>query len=244
MSRPPVRLYCDVPRLSADMAISLPKDSAHYIGTVMRASEGDIIEIFNGRDGAWRAEITQSSRNRVELLVRTQSTPQEVPDDIWLCAAPLKKARIDWLVEKACELGVARFQPVITRRTIVDKLNLERLASHCREAAEQCGRTSIPLLQEPMPLPKMLQHWPSDRTLLFCDETGGTDLADAMTPLAASPLAVLIGPEGGFDDEERALLLAHAGTRAVSLGPRVLRADTAAVSALSVIQALTGSWKR
>jgi 16S rRNA (uracil1498-N3)-methyltransferase len=243
MTRPPVRLYCDIPALTAGQTVVLPKDSAHYIATVMRAAVGDTIEIFNGRDGAWSAEIVSAGKNRVEVLLQTQTGAQEKPDDLWLCAAPLKKGRIDWLAEKACELGVARLIPVLTRRTIVDKLNHERLAAHMREAAEQCGRTSVPDITDAVPLPRLLKDWPADRSLLFCDETGGGDLRETAQKLSGKPLALLIGPEGGFDSEERAMLLAHPATIAVSLGPRILRADTAAVAALAVIQATTGGWK-
>jgi 16S rRNA (uracil1498-N3)-methyltransferase len=210
----------------------------------MRAAEGDYIELFNGRDGAWSAEIISAGKNRVELLLHTQTSVQETADDLWLCAAPLKKGRIDWLAEKACELGVARLIPVITRRTIVDKPNHARLAAHMREAAEQCGRTIVPDIADTIALPRLLKDWPPERTLLFCDETGGADLQQAVQTDTGKPLALLIGPEGGFDIEERALLLAHPATISVSLGPRILRADTAAVAALAVIQATTGSWKR
>ncbi len=242
MSRPPVRLYADVPNLMSAAIIALPKESGHYLATVMRAEAGDVIELFNGRDGAWAAVILSATKNRVEVKLVSQTAPQEVPDDIWLCAAPLKKGRIDWLAEKACELGVAKLLPVLTRRTIVDKLNLDRLAAHMREAAEQCGRTTIPLIPDPIALPKLLTGWPADRSLIFCDEAGGASLLETITQIKGQPLAVLIGPEGGFDPEERAMLLAHPQTRAVSLGPRILRADTAAVAALSVIQALQGRW--
>lgn len=242
MSRPPVRLYADVPELRAETVIALPKDSAHYLATVMRVVAGDIIELFNGRDGAWIAEIVTASKNRVEVRLVSQSAPQDLPDDIWLCAAPLKKGRIDWLAEKACELGIARLQPVITRRTVVDKPNLERLAAHMREAAEQCGRTSLPALVPPLPLLKLLQDWPTARALLFCDETGGAPLAKTVSTLQNQPLAVLIGPEGGFDDAERAAIIAVPQCVRISLGSRILRADTAAVASLSVIQALQASW--
>jgi 16S rRNA (uracil1498-N3)-methyltransferase len=244
MTRPPLRLYCTAPVLTAGAVLSLTKESAHYISTVMRAASGDMIELFNGHDGAWFAEILTSSKNRVEVRLAAQTGTQEVPDDIWLCAAPLKKNRIDWLAEKACELGVAAFQPVLTRRTIVDKLNVDRLSAHMREAAEQCGRTFIPPVREMISLSKLLETWPQDRTLIFCDEGGGADLVATVQHLIGQPLAILIGPEGGFDSDERALITTHPCAVAVTLGPRILRADTAAVAALSVIQATIGGWAR
>ncbi len=240
MTRPPVRLYCDAPCLVSDSTVILSKESAHYLVQVMRTRAGDTIEVFNGRDGAFLGELVLASKSRVELRLGRMTLPQETPDDIWLCAAPLKKGRIDWLAEKACELGVARLQPVLTRRTIVDRLNLDRLGAHMREAAEQCGRTTIPELAAPVALPKLLADWPGDRALVFCDEAGGADLAGTVRELAGKPLAVLIGPEGGFDDAEREMIRAVPGARAVTLGPRMLRADTAAVAALAVIQAVRG----
>jgi 16S rRNA (uracil1498-N3)-methyltransferase len=242
MARPPVRLYCDLPSLTQGGIHILPRASAHYIATVMRGVVGDIIEVFNGRDGAWSARIVSASKNAVEIELTTQITPQESPSDIWLCAAPLKKGRIDWLAEKACELGVARLMPVITNRTIVDKLNTERLTAHMVEAAEQCGRTFVPPVSEPVKLAALLKSWPADRALLFCDETGGAPLPSYLGQSPRQPLGVLIGPEGGFDDTERAAIRAVPQAVAIGLGPRILRADTAAVAALSVIQALTGDW--
>ncbi len=240
MTRPPVRLYCDEPCLVPNSTVVLARESAHYLVQVMRSRPGDVVEVFNGRDGAFLAELVQTGKARVELRIGQLSLAQETPDDIWLCAAPLKKGRIDWLAEKACELGVARLQPVLTRRTVVDRLNLERLGAHMREAAEQCGRTSIPDLGAPVTLPKLLADWPADRALVFCDETGGAGLAKTARALAGQPLAVLIGPEGGFDAAERDMIRAVPGVHPVTLGPRVLRADTAAVAALAVIQAMRG----
>ena len=158
---------------------------------------------------------------------------------MWLCAAPLKKGRIDWLVEKACELGVARLVLVTTQRTVVDKPNLERLMAHLVEAAEQSGRTAVPELPEPLSLSQMLKNWPADRALIFADETGGEAMAATMARVPA-PAAILIGPEGGFTAPERDAIRAHPGAVAVSLGPRILRADTAALAAVAVWQAING----
>jgi 16S rRNA (uracil1498-N3)-methyltransferase len=242
MARPPIRLFCNFDHLIAGQSHALPRAAAHYIGTVMRGSVGDVIEIFNGRDGAWSAVITQASKSTVEIILRAQTHPQEAASDIWACVAPLKKGRIDWLVEKTCELGVAKLLPILTNRTIVDKLNTVRLTAHMIEAAEQCGRTFVPPVSEPTKLSALLKNWPANRTLLFCDETGGQPLPAYLTGHTKSPLAILIGPEGGFDDAERAAIRALPQSVAISLGPRILRADTAAVAALSVIQSMIGDW--
>jgi 16S rRNA (uracil1498-N3)-methyltransferase len=242
MARPPIRLFCDFDHLIAGQSHALPRAEAHYIGTVMRGSVGDVIEVFNGRDGAWSAIITQATKNAVEIILRAQTAPQEAASDIWACVAPLKKGRIDWLAEKACELGVAKLMPILTNRTIVDKLNSERLTAHMIEAAEQCGRTFVPPIAEPIKLGALLKNWPAERTLLFCDETGGQPLPAYLIARTKHPLAILIGPEGGFDDAERAAIQAVPQAVAISLGPRILRADTATVAALSVIQAMIGDW--
>ncbi len=165
---------------------------------------------------------------------------EHVPD-LWLCAAPLKKGRIDWLVEKACELGAARVVPVLTRRTVVDRLNLERLTAHMVEAAEQCGRTAVPELAGPVKLPALLRDWPAERALFFADENGGAPALEAMRA-HKGPAAILIGPEGGFDDDERAAIRALPQAVAISLGPRILRADTAAAAAIALWMAASGDW--
>jgi 16S rRNA (uracil1498-N3)-methyltransferase len=159
--------------------------------------------------------------------------------DLWLLFAPIKRGRIDWLVEKATELGAARLVPVLTRRTVVDRLNLDRLHAHVVEAAEQCERTALTELAEPQKLEALLRAWPEDRTLYFADENGGAPFAQAITP---GPAAILIGPEGGFTDEERAAIRALPQTRQISLGPRILRAETAAIAALSLWMAQAGDW--
>jgi len=175
----------------------------------------------------------------VTLDVRELLAPRERVPDLWLVAAPLKKGRVDWMAEKACELGVARFVPVVTRRTVVDRPNVDRLRAHMIEAAEQCGRTALPEVAEPVKLAALLRDWPDGRALYFADEQGGAPARAAMKPGAA---AILIGPEGGFDDEERAAIRATPGAVPISLGPRILRADTAAAAAVAVWMAAAGDW--
>ncbi|MEI6484978.1 MAG: 16S rRNA (uracil(1498)-N(3))-methyltransferase [Sphingomonadales bacterium] len=223
--------------LAAGAAITLDVAQSHYLGSVMRRQPGDMVRLFNGRDGEWAARVTGVAKKAVTLTAEQQSAPQEVTPDLWLCAAPLKKGRIDWLVEKACELGVARLQLVTTQRTIVDKPNLERLAAHLVEAAEQSGRTAVPALPETTSLDRLLRDWPPGRALIFADETGGAPLAQARAP---APAAILIGPEGGFTAAERDAIRAHPAAVPVSLGPRILRADTAALAAIAVWQASHG----
>jgi 16S rRNA (uracil1498-N3)-methyltransferase len=223
--------------LAASATITLDQPQSHYLASVMRRQPGDRVRLFNGCDGEWAARVASVAKRAVMLVVERQSAPQEVVPDLWLCAAPLKKGRIDWLVEKACELGVARLQLVTTQRTVVDKPNLDRLAAHMVEAAEQCGRTLVPELAPPLALDRLLRDWPTGRALILADETGGAPLAEANAP---APAAILIGPEGGFTGQERAAIRAHPAAVPISLGPRILRADTAAVAAIAVWQALNG----
>lgn len=227
------RLYVDVP-LCLGAEIVLPPAQSHYLAQVMRRQVGDVVRLFDGANGEFAARLATVGRKAVVARVEAQSAPQEVVPDLWLCFAPLKRGRIDWLVEKACELGVARLVPVITRRTIVDKLNFDRLRAHAIEAAEQCGRTALPGLAEPVALPALLAGWPAGRRLYFADETGGAALAGAARP---GPAAILIGPEGGFMNEESMAVRALADTVRISLGARILRADTAAIAAVAVWQA-------
>jgi 16S rRNA (uracil1498-N3)-methyltransferase len=225
--------------LSAGAAITLDVPQSHYLGSVMRRQPGDMVRLFNGHGGEWAARVSAVAKKAVTLIAEHQSAPQECVADLWLCAAPLKKGRIDWLVEKACELGVARLQLVTTQRTVVDKPNLERLGAHLIEAAEQSGRTAVPELPEPLSLEKLLKNWPAGRALIFADETGGDAMAATMARVPA-PAAILIGPEGGFTAPERYAIRAHPGAVPVSLGPRILRADTAALAAVAVWQAING----
>lgn len=232
------RLYV-TDALAEGSVITLDQPQSHYLGSVMRRQVGDMVRLFNGRDGEWACAVASVARKAVTLTARQQSAPQENVPDLWLCAAPLKKGRIDWLVEKACELGVARLQLVTTQRTVVDKPKLDRLTAHMVEAAEQCGRTALPELPEPVTLDRLLRDWPQERALIFADETGGEAMTAAMAR-AAAPAAILIGPEGGFTPAERDAIRALAAAVPISLGPRILRADTAAIAAVAVWQAING----
>jgi len=223
--------------LSEGAALTLDGPPANYLANVLRLTAGAQVKLFDDRTGEWLAEIAEASRKRVALAVTRHLRPREPVPDVWLLFAPIKRGRIDWLIEKATELGAARLVPVLTQRTIVDRLNLERLRAHAVEAAEQCERTALPELAEPQKLDRLLGAWPSDRTLFFADEAGGATFAPA--PGSA---AILIGPEGGFTDAERAAVRALPQARPVSLGPRILRADTAAVAALSLWMAAAGDW--
>jgi 16S rRNA (uracil1498-N3)-methyltransferase len=208
-----------------------------YLGAVLRLGPGDQVKLFDDETGEWLARIVEAGKKRVTLTVIERLREREAVPDLWLLFAPVKRGRIDWLVEKATELGVARLQPVITQRTIVERLNRERLRAHAIEAAEQCERTALPLLAEPIKLAAALNDWPADRILYFADEAGGAAFAPA-----PGPAAILIGPEGGFTDEERASVRALPQARAISLGPRILRADTAALAAVSLWMAAAGDW--
>ena len=232
------RLYVDLP-LALGVVLTLPVAQSHYLAQVMRRMPGDMVRLFDDRSGEWAARVMVAGRKAVEVRIEAQLSPRETVPDLWLCFAPLKRGRIDWVVEKACELGVAKLVPVLTRRTVVDKLNLDRLRAHMVEAAEQCERTALPELVEPVALAALLKTWPAERALVFADEAGGAPLAEALRG-APAPAAILIGPEGGFDPGERAAIRAVRQCRPVSLGPRILRADTAAAVAVGVWQALVG----
>lgn len=231
------RLY--VPDTLAPGARRIDGPSAHYLGSVMRLKAGDPVRLFDDATGEWLAVVESVSRRDLTLDVRERLAVREAVPDLWLLAAPLKKGRVDWMAEKACELGVARFVPVVTRRTVVDKPNTERLRAHMIEATEQCGRTALPEIAEPLKLAALLRDWPADRALYFADEQGGAPAREVMKP---GPAAILIGPEGGFDDEERAAIRATPGAVAISLGPRILRADTAAAAAVSIWMGSAGDW--
>jgi 16S rRNA (uracil1498-N3)-methyltransferase len=234
------RLFVDAPLAAGALTLSGPQ--AHYLVSVMRMKAGDPVKLFDGASGEWLAVATDVTRRDVTLDVQQQLAPLEHVPDLWLCAAPLKKGRVDWMAEKACELGVARLVPVVTRRTVVDKPNIERLAAHMVEAAEQCGRTAVPAVAEPVKLTALLRDWPADRHLFFADELGGMPAAEAMRG-ALGAAAILIGPEGGFDDDERAAIRALPQAIGVALGPRILRADTAAAAAIALWMASAGDWR-
>lgn len=233
------RLFVDQPLAAGPLRIDGP--AAHYLASVMRMAPGDPVKLFDDRTGEWLATAAQVGRRDLTVDVSTLLRSREPVPDLWLCAAPLKKGRIDWLAEKACELGVDRLVPVLTARTVVDKLKIDRLRSHMIEAAEQCARTALPRLDEPVKLAALLRDWPAGRTLFFADETGGTPAAEAMRA-HRGPAAVLIGPEGGFTTEERAAIREHPQAVGIGLGPRILRADTAAAAAVSVWMAVAGDW--
>jgi 16S rRNA (uracil1498-N3)-methyltransferase len=233
------RLFIDE-TLAGGRRLTLEGPQAHYLMAVIRLRAGDRVKLFDDRTGEWLAELTDAQKKRVTLAIGERLRERESVPDLWLLFAPIKRGRIDWLVEKATELGVARLVPILTRRTIVDRLNLERLQAHAIEAAEQCERTALPELVEPEKLEALLRTWPKDRTLFFADEQGGEPLAK----VAAAPAAILIGPEGGFTDEERETIRALPAARPVSLGPRVLRADTAALAAVSIWMGAAGDWSR
>ena len=233
-----------LPRLFVDQVLSQGLSvtvDGTYLGAVLRLIAGDRVKLFDDRTGEWLAEVAEAGKKRVTLTVGERLRTREGVPDLWLIFAPIKRGRIDWLVEKATELGVARLVPVHTRRTIVGRLNLDRLRAHAIEAAEQCERTALPALAEPQELGALLRDWPAGRILYFADEGGGEPLAAAAAP---GPAAILVGPEGGFTDEERAAIRAIAGARPVSLGPRILRADTAALAAISLWMAAAGDWSR
>jgi 16S rRNA (uracil1498-N3)-methyltransferase len=235
-----VRLYVDQP-LAPGQTVLLTQDQAHYLFGVMRLAEGAVISLFNGRDGEWDAAVAEAGKRKGVLAVTAQTRPLQVPPNLWLMFAPIKKARTDFIVEKAVEMGAAKVLPVLTEFTNAERVRVDRLQAHAVEAAEQCGGTFVPEVAEPAKLSALLDHWPAERQLMFCDEvllTGGA----ALSGRARSPWAILIGPEGGFSEVERARLRRMEQAVAVSLGPRILRADTAAVAALTVWQQALGDW--
>jgi len=237
-----IRLFV-TPDLVAGTAVPLGREQAHYLFRVMRLGPGDAVLAFNGRDGEWLAEVAEAGKRAGTLICRARTRPQSSPPDLWLVFAPVKKARTDFIAEKACELGCRSLVPVFTRFTNSERVNADRLRAHAVEAAEQCGALSVPAVAEPAAFDALLDGWNPARRLMFCDE-GGTAMpaARALAAAAPGPWAVLIGPEGGFSPEERARLAALPFALPVSLGPRVLRADTGAVAALTLWQAALGDW--
>jgi 16S rRNA (uracil1498-N3)-methyltransferase len=227
-------------RLSQGLSLSLEGGPAHYLANVLRLGAGAEVKLFDDSTGEWLAAVEEAGRKRVTLSLRGHLRERESVPDLWLVFAPIKRGRIDWIAEKASELGIARLQPVTTDRTIVGRVNSERLRAHMIEAAEQCERTALPELAEPVRLADLLARWPAGRALLFADEQGGVPLAAAATP---GPAAILVGPEGGFTEAERQAIRALPEARPVSLGPRILRADTAAIAAIAVWMAAAGDWE-
>lgn len=237
---PKVRLHLDQP-LAPGQLLAPDRDQANYLFAVMRLTPGDRILAFNGRDGEWVAEVTQASKRGGALVVVEQTRPVQLPPDLWLLFAPIKKARTDFIVEKATEMGAARILPVQTDFTNSERLRQDRLQAHALEAAEQCGGTYVPEVADLQPLSKLLASWDPSRRILWCDEAR-VGSVHSLKGLERGPWAILIGPEGGFSPAEQAKLAALPFVTPVSLGPRILRADTAAVAALSLWQAELGDW--
>lgn len=235
------------PRLFVEQTLGLGEhvviegNAAHYLARVMRVAPGDAVILCDNATGEYATRVVDAGKRSVTLEIAEHLRPREEVPDLWLCPALLKKDRFDMVLEKATELGAARIQPVITHRCVADKLNLERARTITTEAAEQCARTALPELAEPVKLEALLRDWPETRALFFADEEGGGSAADEFV-YHEGPAAILIGPEGGFDDGERAAIRAHPAARPVSLGPRILRGETAAIAALSVWMAESGDW--
>ena len=233
------RLFVRQP-LSEGISVALDTGQANYLGNVLRMGVGAELLLFDGRSGEWLARISEAAKRRMTLAVeRRTREPEHIPD-VWLAFAPVKRAQTDWLVEKATELGAARLVPVMTQRTLAERVRLDRLESIAIEAAEQCGRTRLPDIAEPVSLKQLLAERDAARTLYFADEGGGERAADAFK---GGPVLILTGPEGGFTDDERAAIRAAPNAVAISLGPRILRAETAALAALTAYMALAGDWR-
>ena len=235
-----IRLYVEHP-LGVGQSVPLDKSQAHYLFGVMRQAVGGAVLLFNGQSGEWRAEIVEAGKRGGVLVCVEMVRPLQMPPDLWLLFAPIKKARTDFIVEKATEMGAARIVPVMTEFTNAGRVQRDRLQAHAVEAAEQCGGTFVPEVAEPVKFRQMLDTWETARQIMFCDEA----LADASSslPIVIGPWAILIGPEGGFSDAERQRLHRFEPAHAVTLGPRILRADTAAVAAMTVWQQALGDWR-
>ena len=245
------RLYVEAP-LVAGAALPLDRGQANYLINVLRRKTGDPVLVFNGRDGEWRARLEAVSRKGATLTVVEQIRPQTAPGNLDYLFAPLKQARLDYLVQKAVELGVSRLVPVLTRHGQVARVNLDRIRANAVEAAEQCGILTLPEIAAPIALDRLLAKWVPDRLMVFCDEEAPVhdpiavlEEARDTTPAALGPMAitVLVGPEGGFSEDERAAVLKLPNLVRLSLGPRILRADTAAVAVLALVQATLGDWR-
>jgi 16S rRNA (uracil1498-N3)-methyltransferase len=235
------RLFVDSP-LAEGQSLEISGPSAHYLLGVMRLKAGATVTLFDDRTGEYASTVTDARKRDLTLLVTRKLRPRAEVPDLWLCQALVKKDRLDWIVEKACELGVARFVPVLTARCVVDKLKEDRLRAHLIEAAEQCERTALPKIAPLQKLDSMLADWSQERTLFFCDARGGMPFGDVLSE-SNGPAALLIGPEGGFTAQENNAIRALPCAIAVSLGPRILRADTAAIAAIAVWMAAKGDWQ-
>ena len=233
------RLYVRRP-LGEGARVELDAAQANYLGNVLRMKQGGELLLFDGRSGEWLGRIAEAAKKRMVLIVERRTREPETIPDVWLAFAPVKRSQTDWLVEKATELGVARLMPVTTQRTVVERVKLERLEAIAIEAAEQCGRTRLPQIDEPLPLIRLMEQRDTARTLYFADEAGGEPAALAFEPGVA---LILTGPEGGFTEDERAAIRAAPNAVPVSLGPRILRAETAALAALATYMAVAGDWR-
>lgn len=240
LMKPKTRLCVDHP-LGEGQQVPLTREQAHYLFGVMRLAIGDAVALFNGRDGEWAAEITEAGKRGGMLTCVRSTAVQAVPPDLWLLFAPIKKTRTDFIVEKATEMGVRAILPVQTEFTNSERIRQDRLQAHAVEAAEQCGGTFVPQVHELQRLDRLLEGWDPARRIMFCDESRVGQMPGL--PMIAGPWAVLIGPEGGFSDRERDRLHGMEQAHAVALGPRILRADTAAVAALTIWQTQLGGWQ-
>jgi 16S rRNA (uracil1498-N3)-methyltransferase len=237
------RLFVDA-ALEPGGAATLDEGQSHYLLHVLRAKAGDRVLLFNGRDGEWQAEIASTSKRGLTVALRAMTVQQTDVPDVWLVFAPVKKTPSDYLAQKATELGARKLQPVFTRRTIVTRINQERLKANAVEAAEQSARLTVPEIGEAVALGKLLDGWPGERQIFFCDEGGDArSLAQAAREAGQGPCAILTGPEGGFDADERENLRRRPLVTPVTLGPRILRADTAALAALAIWQSVRGDWR-
>jgi 16S rRNA (uracil1498-N3)-methyltransferase len=238
------RLHVEEP-LRDGAEVPLDRDRANYLFNVLRLGAGDAVLLFNGRDGEWRASVAAAGRRGGMLAVGGRTRTQPTPGDVAVLFAPLKHARLDYMVQKAVEMGAARIQPVITRHTQVARVNVERMRANVVEAAQQCGVLALAEVGEPLAFERMCATLADDTLVVFCDEDA--EIADPLAALRTAPphagVALVIGPEGGFSQEERATLMARANVVRLSLGPRILRADTAAVAALALVQAVLGDWR-
>ena len=233
--------------LASGVETELDRAQAHYLRSVLRLDTGATIAAFNATDGEWLCRVAEFGKRGARLSVEAQlrAPEPEAEPDLWLLFAPIKRARLDWLVEKATELGVSALLPVWTARTQVERVNLERLRAHAIEAAEQSERLSIPEIRAPEALPRVLASWPAARRLVLCDESGGGEpISHAAARLSPGPVALLVGPEGGFDETELDAIGKLSFVTRVGLGPRVLRAETATLAAVAVFQAIAGDWRR
>ena len=229
--------------LTAGNRIEMDRGQANYLLKVLRLGDGDSVLLFNGRDGEWTATISEKGRKKADLIVTAQARSQPQPFDLHYIFAPLKQARMEYMVQKAVEMGAGVLQPVFTEFTQLRKVNLEKMQAYALEAAEQCGILSLPEIREPMNLTTLLDDWDDTRHLIFCDEgEQSQNPLDTLNSMKKGPLAVLIGPEGGFSEAERTMLREKSAVTPIPLGPRVLRADTAAVAALALVQAKLGDW--